>query len=55
MKYEKIILILYFRKRVCPQHKTIHVPYKATEVYTKPTIKHYTEPCNGQQICTGVR
>ncbi|XP_037908170.1 uncharacterized protein LOC119649870 [Hermetia illucens] len=42
-------------RHVCMQHKTIQVPVKTTEVYTRPTWRHVSEPCHINQICTTLK
>lgn len=56
LRFVLIFLLFFFgRKRVCSHYKTIKVPEVHQEVYNKPIAKQYSEPCHGQQICTGVR
>ncbi|CAD7082659.1 unnamed protein product [Hermetia illucens] len=50
--YKKTVLLA---RHVCMQHKTIQVPVKTTEVYTRPTWRHVSEPCHINQICTTLK
>uniref|UniRef100_A0A1B0D5T4 Uncharacterized protein n=1 Tax=Phlebotomus papatasi TaxID=29031 RepID=A0A1B0D5T4_PHLPP len=42
-------------RHVCPERKTIHVPVKTKEIFNKPTLRQFSEPCTNQNLCTGVR
>ncbi|KAH8342936.1 hypothetical protein KR059_001832 [Drosophila kikkawai] len=47
------------RRHICVQQRTVTMPVKRTEVYTRPTWKHVSTPCqpptfNGQ-MCTRVQ
>ncbi|XP_022223419.2 protein HEG homolog 1 [Drosophila obscura] len=47
------------RRHICAQQRTITMPVKTTEVYTRPTWKHISTPCQPQsysgQMCTRVQ
>ncbi|XP_059620016.1 epidermal growth factor-like protein 8 [Phlebotomus argentipes] len=42
-------------RHICPERKTVHVPVKTKELYNKPTLRKFSEPCSNQNLCTGVR
>ncbi|EDW30305.1 GL17893 [Drosophila persimilis] len=46
-------------RHICVQQRTITMPVKTTEVYTRPTWKHVSTPCQPQsysgQMCTRVQ
>ncbi|XP_030560776.1 protein HEG homolog 1 [Drosophila novamexicana] len=47
------------RRHICVQQRTITMPVKTTEVYTRPTWKHVSVPCppptHAGQMCTRVQ
>ncbi|XP_017957375.1 protein HEG homolog 1 [Drosophila navojoa] len=47
------------RRHICVQQRTITMPVKTTEVYTRPTWKHISTPCQPPthpgQMCTRVQ
>ncbi|XP_001983278.2 epidermal growth factor-like protein 7 [Drosophila grimshawi] len=47
------------RRHICVQQRTITMPVKTTEVYTRPTWKHISTPCqpptHAGQMCTRVQ
>ncbi|XP_068149616.1 uncharacterized protein slow [Drosophila tropicalis] len=47
------------RRHICVQQRTITMPVKTTEVYTRPTWKHVSTPCqpptHAGQMCTRVQ
>ncbi|ALC45083.1 slow, partial [Drosophila busckii] len=47
------------RRHICVQQRTITMPVKTTEVYTRPTWKHVSTPCQpptfAGQMCTKVQ
>ncbi|XP_030385730.1 epidermal growth factor-like protein 7 [Scaptodrosophila lebanonensis] len=47
------------RRHICVQQRTISTPVKKTEVYTRPTFKHISTPCQPPthpgQLCTRVQ
>ncbi|KAL5291428.1 EGFL7 family protein [Megaselia abdita] len=44
-------------RHICAQHKTIQIPIKSREVYTRPIWKHVSHPCSPSpnQLCTRVQ
>ncbi|KAL9907597.1 epidermal growth factor-like protein slowdown isoform 1-T3 [Glossina fuscipes fuscipes] len=47
------------RRHICVQQRTITIPEKKTEVYTRPVLRHISTPCQSQthpnQMCTRVQ
>ncbi|KAK5639935.1 hypothetical protein RI129_010746 [Pyrocoelia pectoralis] len=42
-------------RRICTSEKNVTYPVKEKESYSRPVYKRYTERCNGNQMCNGVR
>ncbi|XP_031355686.1 epidermal growth factor-like protein 8 [Photinus pyralis] len=42
-------------RHICTTEKNVTFPVNAKQSYSRPVYKRYTERCNGNQMCNGVR